>query len=71
MLCVTHLPQIASYADNHFHVEKIVKAGRTLTQVFELTQEHRIHEIARMISGKKLTGNVLKHAAELLDNSLT
>ncbi len=71
VLCVTHLPQIASYADNHFHVEKIVKAGRTLTQVVELTQEHRIHEIARMISGKKLTGNVLKHAAELLNNSLT
>ena len=71
VLCVTHLPQIASYADNHFHVEKIVKEGRTVTHVLELTPEHRIHEIARMISGKKVTGNILKHAAELLNNSLT
>jgi len=71
VLCVTHLPQIASYADNHFHVEKIIKEERTVTHVVELTLEHRINEIARMISGKKLTGNVLKHAAELLNNSLT
>ena len=71
VLCVTHLPQIASYADNHFHVEKIIKEERTVTHVVELTLEHRINEIARMISGKKLPGNVLKHAAELLNNSLT
>ena len=66
VICVTHLPQIASYADNHYHIEKRVEKGRTLTQVARLDGKDRVQEIARMISGERVTDSVLKHAAELL-----
>ena len=69
VLCVTHLPQIASYADNHFHIEKRVDKNRTVTRVARLDRESRIREIARMISGERVTENVLKHAAELLNSA--
>jgi len=69
VLCVTHLPQIASYADNHFHIEKRVEKNRTVTRVARLDRESRIREIARMISGERVTENVLKHAAELLNSA--
>lgn len=69
VLCVTHLPQIASYADNHFHIEKRVERNRTVTRVVQLDRESRIREIARMISGERVTENVLKHAAELLKSA--
>jgi len=69
VLCVTHLPQIASYADNHFHIEKRVEKDRTVTRVIRLDRESRIREIARMISGERVTENVLKHAAELLNSA--
>ncbi len=69
VLCVTHLPQIASYADNHFHIEKRVDNNRTVTRVARLDRESRIREIARMISGERVTENVLKHAAELLNSA--
>ena len=69
VLCVTHLPQIASYADNHFHIEKRVDKNRTVTRVVRLDRESRIREIARMISGERVTENVLKHAAELLNSA--
>ncbi len=66
VLCVTHLPQIASYADRHYYIEKHLEKGRTLTHVKFLEGRDRIQEIARMISGDRITENVLKHAAELL-----
>ncbi len=69
VLCVTHLPQIASYADNHFHIEKRVEENRTVTRVARLDRESRVREIARMISGERVTDNVLKHAAELLNSA--
>ena len=69
VLCVTHLPQIASYADNHFHIEKRVEKDRTVTRVVRLDRESRVREIARMISGERVTENVLKHAAELLNSA--
>ena len=69
VLCVTHLPQIASYADNHFHIEKSVEKDRTVTRVVRLDRESRVREIARMISGERVTENVLKHAAELLNSA--
>ena len=71
VLCVTHLPQIASYADNHFHIRKRVENDRTVTRVDRLDRESRIREIARMISGERVTDNVLKHAAELLQSAST
>jgi DNA repair protein RecN (Recombination protein N) len=66
IICVTHLPQIASYADRHYFIEKRVEKGRTLTRVARLTDQERIEELARMISGDRKTESVLKHAAELL-----
>lgn len=69
VICVTHLPQIASYADSHYFIEKNVDKGRTFTRVTRLDVNERIHEIARMISGERKTESVLKHAAELLKSA--
>jgi DNA repair protein RecN (Recombination protein N) len=66
VLCVTHLPQVASYADQHFYIEKRVEKGRTLTHVSSLEGRAQVQEIARMISGDRITENVLRHAADLL-----
>ena len=66
VLCVTHLPQIASFADQHFVVEKREAAGRTRTAVRALEAGERAHELARMMSGAKLTETSLKHAEQML-----
>jgi DNA repair protein RecN (Recombination protein N) len=65
VLCVTHLPQIAAYADHHFHVEKTELAGRTETHVRKLTGTARKDELARMLGGQA-TSKAKAHAAELL-----
>jgi DNA repair protein RecN (Recombination protein N) len=69
VICVTHLPQIASYADSHYFIAKDVAKERTVTQVVRLDAKKRVHEIARMISGERMTESVLKHAAELLKSA--
>ena len=69
VICVTHLPQIASYADRHYFIEKRVEKGRTLTRIALLQHQDRVLEIARMISGERKTDSVLKHAAEMLKAS--
>ena len=66
VLCVTHLPQIASFADQHYLIEKRESGGRTKTSVRLLDSEDRTREIARMISGAKLTDTSLKHAEQML-----
>ena len=66
VLCVTHLPQIASFADQHYLIEKKESAGRTKTSVRLLDADERTREIARMISGAKLTDTSLKHAEQML-----
>jgi DNA repair protein RecN (Recombination protein N) len=66
VLCVTHLPQIASFADQHYLIEKRETGGRTKTSVRPLDPEERTREIARMISGAKLTDTSLKHAEQML-----
>jgi DNA repair protein RecN (Recombination protein N) len=66
VLCITHLPQIASFADQHFLIEKREAGGRTKTSVRPLDAEERTREIARMISGAKLTDTSLKHAEQML-----
>jgi DNA repair protein RecN (Recombination protein N) len=66
VLCITHLPQIASFADQHYLIEKKESAGRTKTSVRLLDAEERTREIARMISGAKLTDTSLKHAEQML-----
>jgi DNA repair protein RecN (Recombination protein N) len=65
VLCVTHLPQIAAYADQHFHVEKTEIAGRTETHVHRLNAAARKDELARMLGGHA-TSKAKAHAAELL-----
>ncbi len=65
VLCVTHLPQIAAYADQHFHVEKTELAGRTETHVHRLNAVARKDELARMLGGHA-TSKAKAHAAELL-----
>ncbi len=67
VLCVTHLPQIACFADHHYYVEKIERGGRTLAEVRRLDgQKERAAELARMLSGSQITDAVLKHAAAML-----
>jgi DNA repair protein RecN (Recombination protein N) len=67
VLCVTHLPQIACFADHHFYVEKLERAGRTITTITYLeTQKDRAVELARMLSGSQITDAVLKHAMVML-----
>lgn len=66
VLCVTHLPQIASFADHHYRVEKLELKGRTAAQVEELDPAGRTKEVARMLSGLKLTPEALKHAEKLI-----
>jgi len=66
VLCVTHLPQIATFADHHYVIEKKQIAGRTRTTVRPITGEERTEEIARMLSGAKLTDTSRKHAEQML-----
>jgi DNA repair protein RecN (Recombination protein N) len=66
VLCVTHLPQIASFADHHYRVEKHEIKGRTVAAVEDLNAEAKVQEIARMLSGQKLTPEALRHAEQLI-----
>ena len=66
VLCITHLPQIASFADQHFLIEKQESGGRTKTTVRPLEADERREEIARMLSGAKVTEASLKNADQLL-----
>lgn len=69
VLCITHLPQIAAFADQHFLIEKTEKRGRTQTEIRRMDAGERTREIARMLSGEKLTETSLKHAEHLLEMS--
>jgi len=66
IICITHLPQIASFADHHYVIEKREADGRTRTSVRPLTDAGRREEIARMLSGAKLTEASRKHAEQLI-----
>ena len=67
LICITHLPQIAAMADAHFMIEKSAKEGRSVTEIFELKEEKIIEEIARLLSGTKVTEAVISNAKELKD----
>jgi DNA repair protein RecN (Recombination protein N) len=67
VICVTHLPQIASMADTHFYISKSVFEDRTKTSVEKLSQKDRISEIARMLGGAKITELTLKHSEEMIN----
>lgn len=66
VLCVTHLPQIATFADKHYVIEKKESAGRTRTSIRLVTGDERTEEVARMLSGAKLTETSRKHAEQMI-----
>jgi DNA repair protein RecN (Recombination protein N) len=66
ILCVTHLPQVAAFADQHFLIDKREADGRTKTKISLLDDRARTHEIARMVSGAKVTETSLQHAAQMI-----
>jgi DNA repair protein RecN (Recombination protein N) len=69
VLCVTHLPQIAAFADQHFLIDKREADGRTKTKISLLDQRSSMHEVARMLSGAKVTETSLQHAAQMIAGS--
>ncbi len=69
VLCVTHLPQIAAFADQHFLIEKREQSGRTKTAVRLIEDSERTREIARMLSGATLTETSVRHAEQMLKGS--
>jgi DNA repair protein RecN (Recombination protein N) len=69
VVCITHLPQIAAFADQHFVIEKTEKSGRTRTTIRRMEDGEREREVARMLSGAKLTEASLENARQLLETS--
>jgi DNA repair protein RecN (Recombination protein N) len=68
VLCVTHQPQIARFADSHLAVQKVVVDGRTQVDISKLNRAGRIEELARMLTGAEITDTARRHARELLKN---
>jgi DNA repair protein RecN (Recombination protein N) len=66
VLCVTHLPQIASFAAHHYRIEKRVEKDRTFTSVKKLTLDERVEEIARLMSGSRVSEAARTSAREML-----
>jgi DNA repair protein RecN (Recombination protein N) len=69
VLCVTHLPQVASLADQHFRISKVSDGKATRTGVHGLNKEERIQELARMLGGVEITQKTVDHAAEMLSGA--
>ena len=70
VLCITHLPQIAAYADTHFAIEKRVERGRTRTTGRRLDEDGRVEELARMLGGEAVTDGLRASAREMLGRRL-
>ncbi len=68
VICITHLPQIASMGDFHFSVEKKIEANRTRTTVHPLNEEQKVIEIAKLIGGENVTESAMQSARELLES---
>ncbi len=69
VLCVTHLPHVASLADAHFRISKVTDGKATRTGVCGLSEDERVEEIARMLGGVEITQKTIDHAAEMLSGS--
>jgi len=67
VLCITHLPQVAAFADRHFAVSKAQQGGRTTTSVAEIAGDERVGHISLMLGGLKVTDTTRKHASELIE----
>ena len=70
VICITHLPQIAKFANQHFCISKSVSDGRTSTSINPLNEKDRLKEIARMLGGVKITQATLDHAREMLETAI-
>jgi DNA repair protein RecN (Recombination protein N) len=70
VLCVTHLPQIASLAEAHYAVRKRIERGRTVAEVRPLSADERVEEVARMLGGESVTDSARKHAREMVKQGL-
>lgn len=69
VLCVTHLAQVACFADHHLRVSKKVRGGRTVTTVEELDEQGRLEELSRMMAGRVISPKAREHAIELLERA--
>ena len=69
VICITHLPQIATYADRHFLVEKIIKKGSTRTDIKSLDVSERVNELARMLGGATITEKTIQRAEEMIHHA--
>jgi DNA repair protein RecN (Recombination protein N) len=69
VVCITHLPQIACYGDQHYVVRKSTYKGRTITAMEELNGQDRLEEIARMLGGENISAKTRAHAKEMLDKA--
>lgn len=67
VLCVTHLPQVASYGNHHFNVQKVVENNQTETKMTLLTQAERVQSLARLLGSSQITDTALANAQEMLD----
>jgi len=67
ILCITHLPQVAIWGENHLKISKELREGRTVTKIAELAEAEKVDEIARMLGGSKMTAKTVAHAKEMLD----
>jgi DNA repair protein RecN (Recombination protein N) len=70
IICITHLPQIASFATHHYRIDKKVTKERTFTTVKKLSFEERVTEIARLLAGTHITDTTLRNAREMLNHNL-
>lgn len=68
IICITHLPQIAAMSDNHFHISKKEDKNETIAGIKNLSEEEKINEVAKLISGEKVTEASVKNALELINN---
>lgn len=69
VICITHLPQIATYADRHFLVEKIIRKGTTRTNIKQIGDTERVQELARMLGGAMITEKTLQRAEEMIHHA--
>ena len=69
VMCVTHLPQVASYGQTHLKVQKSDEGGETVSRLTQLTDAERVEELARMLAGADVTAKARANANELLENA--
>ncbi len=66
IITITHLPQIASLADSHYSIEKISKKDRVISSIKKLDEKEQVNEVAKLISGEKITDKSISTALELI-----